>query len=90
MSGAEDLLAGGLAAQREGLDRGDVTASDLVGASLDAIEATAALVAVVSTRGDAAREEAEAASRRIAAGEARSALDGVPVLLKENILNTFV
>jgi len=88
VAGASDLLAGGLAAQREGLDRGDATASELVEASLARIEATSSLAVVISTRGDAARAEAEAASKRIAAGEARSPLDGLPVLLKDNIVQT--
>jgi aspartyl-tRNA(Asn)/glutamyl-tRNA(Gln) amidotransferase subunit A len=86
MAGAEDLLAGGLATQREGLDRGEVSAFDLVDASLARIAAHASLAAVVSTRDAAARREAEAASERIAAGQPRSALDGVPVLLKDNIV----
>ena len=39
MSQAETLLAGDLGEQREGLDRGDVSASELVDASLERIEA---------------------------------------------------
>jgi len=86
MGRAEDLLATGLADQRAGLDRGDVVSTDLVEASLARIEAYADLSAVVSTRADGARAEAEAAAERIAAGKERSALDGVPILLKDNIV----
>ncbi|MCR9095978.1 MAG: Asp-tRNA(Asn)/Glu-tRNA(Gln) amidotransferase subunit GatA [bacterium] len=86
MGQAEDLLAKGLAEQRAALDGGDVSASALVDASLARIEATRALSAVVSTRPEAARAEAEAATARIAEGGARSTLDGVPILLKDNIV----
>jgi aspartyl-tRNA(Asn)/glutamyl-tRNA(Gln) amidotransferase subunit A len=86
MSQAETLLAGDLGEQREGLDRGDVSASELVDASLERIEAYADLTAVVWTRDASARAEAEAASKRIAAGKPLSALDGIPVLLKDNIV----
>ena len=86
MGQAESLLAGGLAEMREGLDRGDATASEIVDASLARIEKTSGLTAVVSTRAESARTEAEAASKRIAAGKALSPLDGIPVLLKDNIV----
>ena len=86
MSQAETLLAASLTEQREGLDRGDVSASELVDASLARIAAHASLVAVVSIREEAARAEAEAAAKRIAEGKPLSALDGVPVLLKDNIV----
>ncbi|MBJ20510.1 MAG: Asp-tRNA(Asn)/Glu-tRNA(Gln) amidotransferase subunit GatA [bacterium] len=86
MSQAETLLAGNLSDQREGLDRGDISASELIDASLARIAACEDLAAVVSTRDTAARAEAEAASKRIAEGKPLSALDGVPILLKDNIV----
>ena len=86
MSSADQLLAGGLSEQRDGLDRGEIRATDLVEASLTRIASHAALGAVVSTRASAARTEAEASDRRIAAGSPRSPLDGIPVLLKDNIV----
>lgn len=86
MSSAESLLAGTLADQRAGLDGGSVRADELVEASLARIERHADLTAVVSTRPERARAEAEAAAKRIAAGEARSPLDGIPILLKDNIV----
>ncbi len=86
MSQAETLLAGNLSEQREGLDRGEFSASELIDASLARIAAHPNLVAVVSTRDASARAEAEAASKRIAEGKPLSPLDGVPVLLKDNIV----
>jgi aspartyl-tRNA(Asn)/glutamyl-tRNA(Gln) amidotransferase subunit A len=86
MSQAETLLAGDLSEQREGLDRGDVSASELIEASLSRIAACGELAAVVSTRDASARMEAEAASKRIAEGKPLSGLDGLPVLLKDNIV----
>ncbi len=87
MSQAETLLAGDLTGQREGLDRGDISASELIDASLSKIGARRDLAAVVSIREAAARVEAEAASKRIAEGRPLSVLDGVPVLLKDNIVH---
>ncbi len=86
MGKADSLLASGLSDQREALDRGDVSASDLVQESLDQITARASLAAVVSRRDDAALAEAESSSQRIVQGKPLSVLDGIPVLLKDNIV----
>jgi aspartyl-tRNA(Asn)/glutamyl-tRNA(Gln) amidotransferase subunit A len=86
MGSADSLLATSLADQREGLDRGDASASELIDASLSRIAAHGSLSAVVSTRDDGARADAEAASKRIAAGKTLSPLDGIPILLKDNIV----
>lgn len=86
MGNAESLLGAGLFAQREALDRGEISADDLLDACLARIERRAHLNAVVCLRAEAARAEAEAARDRIAAGRRRSALDGIPVLLKDNIV----
>ena len=86
MGSSESLLAASLTERREGLDRGDATSSELVDASLARIAARADLSAVISIRDAAARAEAEAASKRIADGKALSVLDGVPILLKDNIV----
>ena len=86
MGKADSLLAGNLSDQREGLDRGDVSAPELIQASLDRISARASLGAVVSRRDDSALAEAEAAGKRIAEGKPLSAIDGLPVLLKDNIV----
>jgi aspartyl-tRNA(Asn)/glutamyl-tRNA(Gln) amidotransferase subunit A len=86
MARADLLLAGSLSDQRESLDRGDISASELVQASLDRISAHARLGAVVFRRDDAALAEAETAGQRIAEGKPLSAIDGLPVLLKDNIV----
>ena len=86
MSSADSLLAGPVSKQREGLGRGDIRASDLLDASLTRIGAHSSLNAVISIREQAARSEAEASDRRHAANEPLSALDGIPVLLKDNIV----
>ena len=86
MSEAEKALSGSLRDQREALDRREITASELVEASLARIDRTAGLAAVVTRQDDSARRAAEAASRRIAAGGKRSILDGIPVVLKHNIV----
>lgn len=86
MGKADLLLAGSLSDQRVGLDSGDVSASELIQASLDRISACASLGAVVFRRDDSALAEAEAAGQRIAEGKPLSAIDGLPVLLKDNIV----
>ncbi len=86
MSVAESILAGPLTEQREGLDRGDFGASELLEACLARIADRASLGAVFSLRESAAREEAAAADRRLAEGKPTSSLDGIPVLLKDNIV----
>ncbi|MFP6654945.1 MAG: Asp-tRNA(Asn)/Glu-tRNA(Gln) amidotransferase subunit GatA [Myxococcota bacterium] len=86
MTGAQSLLAGSLGEQREGLDRRDVRATELVAASLDRLTSHAGLGAVVSRQDEQAMSRAEASDKRIAAGEPLSPLDGIPVLLKDNIV----
>jgi aspartyl-tRNA(Asn)/glutamyl-tRNA(Gln) amidotransferase subunit A len=86
MTAAGSLLGAGLSAQREALDQGRISAPELLEACLGRIERSAALNAVVSLRAGAARSEAEAAAGRIGAGRPLSALDGIPVLLKDNIV----
>jgi aspartyl-tRNA(Asn)/glutamyl-tRNA(Gln) amidotransferase subunit A len=86
MSPAKTLLAGTLGEQRAGLDRGDIQARELVRASLERITARARLGAVVFRRDDAAMGSAKASDERIADGRPLSALDGIPVLIKDNIV----
>ena len=86
MGRAQTLLAGTLGKQREGLNRGDVSASELVAASLDRMTARESLGAVVFRRDEAALVSAEAADRRLAEGKPLSKIDGIPVLLKDNIV----
>ena len=86
MSAADSLVTGSLSEQRAALDRGDASAADLVAASLARAAVHTSLGAIVSLREEAAGLEAEAADRRIAQGKPLSPLDGLPVLLKDNIV----
>lgn len=86
MSLVEKLLAGTLGEQREGLDRRDISARELVAASFSRITARESLTAVVSRRDEAALASAEASDARIMRGEPLSKLDGIPILLKDNIV----
>jgi len=86
MASAESLLAGSLSEQRAELVRGGAAPTDLLEACLARIEATGSLGAVVGLRAEAARVEAEASAQRLSRGEPRSALDGIPVLIKDNIV----
>ena len=86
MSSADSLLAGSLSEQREALDRGKINASELVDASLARIAKGSSLAVVIGVRESAARLEAAAADRRIAEGKPLSPLDGIPILLKDNIV----
>jgi aspartyl-tRNA(Asn)/glutamyl-tRNA(Gln) amidotransferase subunit A len=88
MSQAEKVLSGSLEFQREALDRREITASELVEASLARIARHEKLTLVVTRQDESARRDAEAASHRIAAGSPRGILDGIPVVLKHNIVQT--
>jgi aspartyl-tRNA(Asn)/glutamyl-tRNA(Gln) amidotransferase subunit A len=80
-------VSGTLAELRRALDAGETTASDLVASALQrAATQGEALRAFVGLRESAARAEAQAADRRRAAGEPLSALDGIPVALKDNLV----
>ena len=84
----EGVLGEGLPAIVEALDTGATTSEALVAGYLDRIERMdrqgPTLRAVISLN-PAAREEARASDARRAAGETLGPLDGVPVLLKDNI-----
>ncbi|MEE3329557.1 MAG: Asp-tRNA(Asn)/Glu-tRNA(Gln) amidotransferase subunit GatA [Myxococcota bacterium] len=75
-----------LASQRDALATGRVSSRELVQASLDRSEACSDLNLVVGTRAEAALADADASDARRAAGELRGALDGVPILLKDNMI----
>ena len=73
--------------QREGLDRGEVSARELVERALSRAEGIGTeLNAVVGVRAEAALDEAEASDTRRREGSVLSPLDGTPVLLKDNIV----
>jgi len=72
--------------QQEALAARRVSSRELSEASLARAEALESLGLVVSLRGQAALSEAEAADERRAGGELRSPLDGIPVLIKDNMV----
>ncbi len=78
---------GTLAELRPRLDAGEVSATELVKQSLARLEALEPkLHAFLSTRREAALREAAESDARRARGEARGPLDGIPLALKDNIV----
>jgi aspartyl-tRNA(Asn)/glutamyl-tRNA(Gln) amidotransferase subunit A len=75
-----------LAQQRDALAAGAVSSRELVAASLNRAAEYQDDRLIVGLRDDDALAEAEASDARRAAGELRSALDGVPILLKDNMV----
>ena len=70
-------------AQRAALDAGRVSSAELVEQSLARAEAAAELGAFVHLQPERARAEARAADARRARGERLSPLDGIPVAIKD-------
>ena len=77
-----DLLSLSAVEARAALDAGDVSAPELTGAYLAAIEETGALNNYVAVTVDKAMEMAEASQARIKAGEA-GLIEGIPVGVKD-------
>ena len=77
-----DLLSLSAVEARVALDAGDVSAPELTGAYLAAIEETGALNNYVAVTADKAMEMAEASQARIKAGEA-GLIEGIPVGVKD-------
>jgi len=76
-----------LASQRARLDAGEVSSRELVQAALsEADRSASSLNLLVGVRADAALREADAADARRAAGEPRSPVDGLPLVLKDNLV----
>jgi aspartyl-tRNA(Asn)/glutamyl-tRNA(Gln) amidotransferase subunit A len=73
-------------AMRVALDAGAVTSLEVVEAALARAEAAAPLVAFTHLRGDRARAEAREADARRASGASRGPLDGIPVAIKDLIV----
>jgi aspartyl-tRNA(Asn)/glutamyl-tRNA(Gln) amidotransferase subunit A len=72
---------------RAALDAGEATSEGSVREALDRADSLGReLGAVVATRRDAALAEARAADERRAAGGLRSVLDGIPIAIKDNIV----
>ena len=77
-----DLLSLSAVEARAALDAGEVSALELTGAYLAAIEETGALNNYVAVTADKAMEMAEASQARIKAGEA-GLIEGIPVGVKD-------
>ena len=77
-----DLLSLSAVEARAALDAGEVSAPELTGAYLAAIEETGALNNYVAVTADEAMEMAEASQARIKAGEA-GLIEGIPVGVKD-------
>jgi len=73
--------------QASALQSDAVSSLALVEEALDRAESRAGRGIFVSLRGDRARTEARAADARRRHGGARSALDGVPIALKDNLIH---
>ena len=71
-----------IAAARDGLKKGDFTATELTQSCLDAIESAAALNAFCAKTPEIALAQAKAAEARLAAGDAPS-LCGIPLGIKD-------
>jgi aspartyl-tRNA(Asn)/glutamyl-tRNA(Gln) amidotransferase subunit A len=81
-SGAATLRSG-----REDLDAGRASSVDLVEAALErAHESEGSLHAFVGLRDERARAEAEESDARRSHGEVRSPLDGLPLAIKDNMV----
>ena len=77
----------GLTELRAELDAGRVSSAQLVGRALErGEELQPRLRSFIGLRGEAARAEAELADARLSRGELRSALDGIPVAIKDNMV----
>ena len=71
------------------LAAGEVSSAELIRAALARAEATqSALHAFAGLRAERARAEAAQADERRRRGQARSALDGIPVAIKDNMVQT--
>ncbi|MCH7600624.1 MAG: Asp-tRNA(Asn)/Glu-tRNA(Gln) amidotransferase subunit GatA [Myxococcales bacterium] len=82
-----DPASAGLAEQRDLLAQGSCSSLELVDSAIERSERfDARLSAVVALRADAARREAGESDARRIAGELRSPLDGLPILLKDNMV----
>ena len=71
---------------RAALDGGRASAVELADAALERAAAAADLGAFLRLRPEEARREAAESDRRRASGERRSPLDGIPIAIKDNLI----
>lgn len=82
-----DDASAGLVAQGDALRQGSSSSRELVDLALDLHEQfDIKLCAIIGVRAEAARREADESDARRVAGELRSPIDGVPILLKDNMV----
>ena len=87
MTGTQSGPSATLREQIAELEAGQISSRELVEASFRRAEAQSSVLnAIVGTRGDAARREADASDERRRRGELLSAMDGIPVLIKDNMV----
>ena len=87
MTGTQSNPSATLREQIAELDAGQISSRELVEASFRRAEThSSVLNAIVGTRADAARREADASDERRQRGELLSAMDGIPVLIKDNMV----
>ena len=75
-----------LVSQHAQLESGECSSVGLVEAALSRAQATRDLNLLVGLRSEAAIEEARASDARRQTGDSRSRLDGIPLILKDNIV----
>ncbi|WP_067715090.1 amidase [Nocardia yamanashiensis] len=83
--GVNEIAAAGIARQREALDGAAVSATELVAATLDRIEAAADLGAFTRVLREAALAEAAERDKERAAGAELGPLHGIPIAIKDEI-----
>jgi aspartyl-tRNA(Asn)/glutamyl-tRNA(Gln) amidotransferase subunit A len=82
-----DDASAGLREQCDALERGSASSRELIESALERHEQfDAKLQSVIGVRAEAARREADESDARRSAGELRSPIDGVPILLKDNMV----
>ena len=78
-----DLTSLTIAKAAEGLEKGDFNACELTEAHILAMEASRDLNAFITETPDVALERARASDQRREKGEARGAMDGIPLAIKD-------
>ncbi|MFI9507884.1 amidase [Nocardia sp. NPDC052566] len=80
-----DIVAAGIVRQRTALAAGDLTSTELIAATMDAIDRASGLAAFTTVLRDAALGEAAARDRQRSAGAPLGPLHGIPVAIKDEL-----